>query len=132
MVTTLTIEVAVLGRPPTANTLRRVNYYRAASLIREWRNASRILWHNASSTELECPVTVGVVPLHKDRRSPQDVAACAPAAKACIDGAVDAGVLPDDTAEFVSRVVFCVPVFVGVDGLRVTLTSCLGDIKAHI
>jgi hypothetical protein len=61
---------------------------------------------------------VTVTPLHRDRRSPQDAAACAPEAKAAIDGLVDAQVLPDDNADHLALVVFTPPDVCGVDGLR--------------
>jgi hypothetical protein len=49
-----------------------------------------------------------VEPHQKGGRS-QDVGACNPAVKAAIDGLVDAGILPDDSPEFVRSLVFLPP-----------------------
>lgn len=64
---------------------------------------------------------IEVTPLHKDGRSPQDVAACCAEAKGAVDGLVDAGVLVDDSPEFVRRVSFLPPDVCGVDGMRLTV-----------
>ena len=53
-------------------------------------------------------ITVTVEPHQKGGRS-QDVGACNPAVKAAIDGLVDAGVLPDDSPEFVKSLVYLPP-----------------------
>lgn len=66
-------------------------------------------------------VELTVTPLHKDRRSPQDVAACAPEAKAAIDGLVDAGLIPDDSPAHLLRVVFLPPVICGEDGMAIDI-----------
>lgn len=60
-------------------------------------------------------------PLHRTKASPQDVAACAPAVKAAIDGLVDAGVLDDDSPQYLTEVVFRPPWVCGADGLRLTI-----------
>jgi hypothetical protein len=39
----------------------------------------------------------------------QDVGACNPAVKAAIDGLVDAGILPDDSSEYVRSLIFLQP-----------------------
>lgn len=65
--------------------------------------------------------TITVTPLHKDRRSPQDVAACAPEAKAAIDGIVDAGVLPGDDPRYLLAVTFTHPDVCGHNGMRLTI-----------
>jgi hypothetical protein len=64
-----------------------------------------------------------VIPLHKNGRSPQDTGACFPAAKAAIDGLVDAGVVEDDTAKQVVQIDFHAPLVDGVDGLRLMIRS---------
>jgi hypothetical protein len=50
-----------------------------------------------------------VTPHLRDGRT-QDVGACYPAAKAAIDGLVDAGVIPDDGPQYVTRLTFDPPV----------------------
>lgn len=65
---------------------------------------------------------ITVLPLHRDLRSPQDVAACAPEAKAAIDGLVDAGVLVDDDAEHLISVTFLPPLRnCGTDGMALLI-----------
>jgi hypothetical protein len=68
-------------------------------------------------------IRVSVVPLHKNGRSPQDTAACFPAAKAAIDGLVDAGIIEDDTPDILTRIDFHAPLVDGVDGLRIVVWS---------
>lgn len=51
-----------------------------------------------------------------------DPAACLPGAKAAIDGLVDAGVLDDDSGQYVHAVTFTAPRHVaGFDALRLTI-----------
>jgi hypothetical protein len=66
-------------------------------------------------------VELVVTPLHANRRSPQDVAACAPEAKAAIDGLVDAGLIPDDSPEHLLSVTFLPPLVGGVDGMAIDI-----------
>lgn len=51
----------------------------------------------------------------------QDIGACFPAAKAAIDGLVDAGCWPDDTPDWVTRLEFRPPVMGQGDGLELRL-----------
>jgi hypothetical protein len=53
-------------------------------------------------------ITVTVEPHQKGGRL-QDVGACNPAVKAAIDGLVDAGILPDDSPEYVKSLVYLPP-----------------------
>lgn len=80
-----------------------------------------------AAVEAEIPkferIHISVVPLHKNGRSPQDTAACFPAAKAAIDGLVDAGIVEDDTPNIVQRIDFYSPIVDGVDGLRIVVRS---------
>jgi len=66
-------------------------------------------------------VEVVVTPLHSSRRSPQDVAACAPEAKAGIDGLVDAGMIPDDSPQHLRAVTFLPPLIGDVDGMVIAI-----------
>tara|TARA_R110002020_G_scaffold50348_3_gene142339 strand:- start:66 stop:377 length:312 start_codon:yes stop_codon:yes gene_type:complete len=66
-------------------------------------------------------IRVFATPLAKDRRWQQDVGACFPAVKAAIDGLVDAGILPDDSPQFVQALTFF-PTEIGeIDGLRLII-----------
>lgn len=110
------------SRPLTVNAV--------ASLHRQaWANHTkhaRFTWW-ALATEAHVPsldrITIDATPLHKDRRSPQDVGACSPEVKAAIDGLVDAGVIPDDNPNHLLAVRFLPPRICGHDGLELTITE---------
>jgi crossover junction endodeoxyribonuclease RusA len=111
-----------LGRPTTANSERGRNSHwsQAAATTRVRRQ-----WYAAAARKAAIPalgrIAVAVTPLHKDRRSPQDVGACSPAAKAAIDGLVDAGVIPDDTPQFLCAVLYLPPLVWGANGMQLTV-----------
>ncbi|NCV84637.1 MAG: hypothetical protein EBW14_01855, partial [Oxalobacteraceae bacterium] len=94
-------------RPWTTNAERAGNRWERASLTKEWREAFAWL---AKSEQLPAMrwISVTVQPYQQGGRL-QDVGACNPAVKAAIDGLVDAGVLPDDSSEFVRSLIFLPP-----------------------
>lgn len=105
------------GRPLTMNKARTLHHHKWAEVNRENRG---YWWHLA--THYRIPrldaVRVVIAPLHKNNAAHQDTAACAPAAKAAIDGLVDAGVLPDDDPHHLRAITFLPPiVVVGVNGM---------------
>lgn len=61
-------------------------------------------------------IEVTVLPEVRNRTMP-DTGACIGAAKAAIDGLVDAGVIPEDGPKYVRRLTFLAPVVTGVDAL---------------
>lgn len=91
-------------RPWTTNSERRWNRYRRAEEVKEWRGAFQLLARNAQIPALT-KIAVHATPIMPDRNF-QDTAACNPAVKAAIDGIVDAGVIPDDTPEFLEYIRF--------------------------
>lgn len=104
------------GRPLTVNKARTLHHLAWAK-----RNeATRLVWWHLA-THHRIPrldaARIVVVPLHANHATPQDVAACAPAAKAAVDGLVDAGVLIDDDPAHLRMVAFLPPVVAGVNGL---------------
>lgn len=105
-------------RPLTVNEVARLHRQQWATHTRRVREQWHWLTLSQRVPRLERALFV-VLPLHKDRRSPQDPGACAPEAKAAIDGIVAAGVLPDDSARHVVSVIFLGPHVAGVDGLTV-------------
>ena len=109
-------------RPLTVNKVASLHRQAWATHTREHRLLWQLLTRNAKVPPLG-RIRVTVTPLHKDRRSPQDVAACAPAAKAAIDGLVDHGVIEDDGPEYLLSVLFLPPDVCGVDGLRLTIEA---------
>lgn len=108
------------SRPLTVNKVRTMHRMAWANYVKDERATWERLASGKNIPTLERACIV-VTPLHKDRRSPQDVAACAPAVKAAIDGIVDAGVLPDDDPEHLLEVVFRPPWICGADGMRLTV-----------
>lgn len=75
-----------------------------------WRNAYKRLASEAGIPLLHA-MRIEIVPILPDRRK-QDTAACVLAAKAAIDGIVDAGVVPDDNPQFMKYVMFYPPVVI--------------------
>jgi crossover junction endodeoxyribonuclease RusA len=94
-------------RPWTTNAERAGNRWERAKLTKEWRSAFHLLAKSNEIPEMSW-ISVTVEPHQKGGRS-QDVGACNPAVKAAIDGLVDAGILPDDSPEFVRSLVFLPP-----------------------
>lgn len=94
-------------RPWTTNGERSGNRWERAALVKEWRNAFHMLARQARIPELN-HIEVTVEPHQLGGRS-QDVAACNPAAKAAIDGLVDAGVIPDDGPQYLKSITFLPP-----------------------
>ena len=94
-------------RPWTTNAERAGNRWERAKLTKEWRLGFQLLAKSEKIPPMAW-ITVTVEPHQKGGRL-QDVGACSPAVKAAIDGLVDAGVLPDDSPEFVKSLVFLPP-----------------------
>ena len=95
-------------RPPTMNVCLRGGWHDHAPLTARWREAARKAMSRklASADIPSAPLVVTVKPWYPNRRSWPDLAAQMPAVKACIDGFVDAGLVPDDTEEYVRRLTF--------------------------
>lgn len=121
------VEAEVCGeRPLTVNRVADLHRQQWARHTRVTREAWAWAWIDARPPRFAGPfaeAVVDVTPLHADGRSPQDVAACAPEAKAAVDGAVDAGLILDDGPAHVRLVVFHPPDVCGRNGLRVTITE---------
>jgi hypothetical protein len=107
-------------RPLTINAvaaMHRMKWARRTS-------ATRALWWGLA-LEAHIPrllrARIVVTPLHADGSSPQDVAACAPEAKAAVDGLVDARVLPDDGPAHLEAITFLPALVEGVDGLQLRI-----------
>ncbi len=111
-------------RPWTSNTERRWHHYQRAGAVRRWRAAFALLAREAHMPSLGA-VEVTVTPYLANRRGLQDVAGCFPAAKAAIDGLVDAGVLPDDTPEHLRSLTFRAPVIGQGDALELVVSEAL-------
>lgn len=97
-------------RPWTVNTARNWHHHKLAKHVKEWREAFKDLAEEAGIPPLHA-MRIEVVPILADNRT-QDTAACALAAKAAIDGVVDAGVVPDDNRTYMKYVKFYPPVVI--------------------
>jgi hypothetical protein len=107
-------------RPWTANSARSARHWSEnARRTAEWRTAFTVLAQEAGVGPLG-PCRVIVTP-YLARGPRQDLGACFPASKAGIDGLVDAGVWPDDTPDWVTRLEFRPPVMGQGDGLELRL-----------
>lgn len=100
------IRLEHAARPWTTNAERKHGHWAArASLVSEWRTAFRLLAHHGPAFTW---VHVTAEPWQKGGRL-QDTGACHPAVKAAIDGIVDAGLLPDDSPEYVRMITYLAP-----------------------
>lgn len=107
-------------RPWTLNVERQGNRFKRAALVKEWRR------HFAEAAEGSTPMTavaIIVQPELRNRAAMPDTAACVGAAKAAIDGLVDAGVLAADGPAVVRALTFLAPVVTGVDALELEVTE---------
>ena len=118
-----TIFIGHLGRPPGLNIERQGNRWKRHEAVSAWRKAAAEAW-----AELDLPprlhaVTVHVEPHYRTNASRPDTGSCLPAAKAAIDGLVDAHALPADTPDWVRELRFHAPVMKSDagDGLMVRL-----------
>ena len=117
-----TYTLSHFDRPLTTNAERVINFHERAEIVRIWRHAFNMLAREAKVPRLGL-VHVTVQPRLKGKRS-QDVGACLPAAKAAIDGIVDAGVIEDDTPAHLVALTFLSPIlFVPRDEFVLTITE---------
>lgn len=111
-------------RPWTANKDRNMHHMERAKHIKEWRGAFKQLAIDADVPSMNS-VCFEILPVLGDRRA-QDTANCSTAAKAAIDGIVDAGVIPDDRPPYMQWIKFYPPLMPpdtekGVSGLLVKI-----------
>jgi hypothetical protein len=106
------------ARPWTLNVERQGNRWKRAALVKEWRAQFAVL---AAGTDRFEAITVTVQPELRNRAAMPDTGACFGAAKAAIDGLVDAGVIVEDGPKVVRRLTFLAPIVTGVDALVVTV-----------
>jgi hypothetical protein len=111
-------------RPLTVNQVVNLHRQRWAARTADTRSLWWALALEAHIPQLD-RITVTVTPLHRNKRSPQDVAACAPEAKAAIDGLVDAHVIADDDPTHLLAVTFTPPHICGADGMALLVEEAL-------
>lgn len=94
-------------RPWTTNYERSKNRWVRANLTKEWRGAFCLLAKQQRIPKLKA-IEIDVEVYQKGGVL-QDVASCNPAVKAAVDGLVDAGVIDDDSPEFLKSIKFFAP-----------------------
>jgi crossover junction endodeoxyribonuclease RusA len=105
-------------KPITTNAERAGNRWGRAEATKEWRHTFAWLARKERIPRMRW-INVTVQPFQKRGRL-QDTAACNPSAKAAIDGLVDAGVVPDDSGEYVRQITF-LPCVRGDDQLTIII-----------
>lgn len=89
--------------------------------IKDWRAWAKDEAERMGLERIDGPVSVTVVHLRRNRASMPDCGAPILAAKAVIDGLVEARVLKDDGPDYVAPLTFERPEVVGYHGLRVII-----------
>ena len=111
-------------RPWTANSARAASHWsKNADRTKKWRTAFQLLALEQQIPPLG-PSRIIVTP-YLQRGPIQDVGACAPAAKAAIDGLVDAGLWPDDTPTHVTEIVYRAPILGQGNALVIEIQSVI-------
>lgn len=112
------------ARPLTVNHERTLHWRGHRDITRSWRQAFHLLALAEKVPHLEA-CTIEVVAVKPNRRAIPDPGGCAPAAKAAIDGLVDAGVLDDDSDRYVRALTFLPHrIEPGRDALELTVHRC--------
>jgi crossover junction endodeoxyribonuclease RusA len=105
-------------KPITTNAERAGNRWGRAAHTKEWRQVFALLARKEKIPTMKW-INVTAQPSQKLGRL-QDTAACNPSVKAAIDGLVDAGIVPDDSGEYVRMITFMPPIR-GADQLTLTI-----------
>jgi hypothetical protein len=96
------------ARPWTTNTERRMHYHERADNVKLWKEA---FWGLALEAKVaRCQRVRFTVEVRLRGKRAIDFDACAPAAKAAVDGLVAARVIPGDGAGHVESITFLEPV----------------------
>lgn len=125
----MSYELWVPGEIWTLNSARRKHHMAQAALVKPMRHSAHMLALNAirngDLVKFDGPVRVTFEPHQINRGPAADTVAHAPACKAALDGLVDAGVVPDDTPEWVVSQTFLPPIRVPANatGVRVVVDA---------
>ena len=127
----LTVTIPV--RPYSLNAERTQHWSERASRTSEVRGWAKLAAISAMGSKggpyFTAPVIVMVHPFALNRRYRQDVGNCYSSFKSALDGCVDAGVIVDDSDQYLSAVTFYAHQF-GRDEL--TLTFSMGATSTQI
>lgn len=108
------------AKPTLLNAWRRLHYHAASDIRQEWRHAFGCL---GRSRRHQFNGPVEIIVHHEVKSRLCDVGAPMECVKAAIDGLVDAGVIPDDTPEFLHSLTFCAPIKTGRDAITLEVKS---------
>ena len=116
------MRVEVLGKPKPVNATRRANMYAQAAETKEWRE--QFAWHAKVQRMKPIPTPVVVHVRQKIAKGKlPDAGSNSTVGKAGLDGLVDAGLLPDDSPQYVRAVVLHAPVKADRDSLIIELET---------
>lgn len=101
-------KIIIERRPFTVNRLFTAHHMVRAKLNKQWRQEAHA--QALGFEPVKTPVKVFAWLMQSDRHY-QDCGAMYPAVKAAIDGLVDAGVIPDDTPEYLSSIETFSPIY---------------------
>lgn len=116
------LSVFRYGLPFTANNYAAWERPQRRAMTRQYRHDFKLL--AAKGFEIAEPTIIRVVHHRPDRRSFPDVGSTFFAAKAAIDGLVDAGIFEDDDPRFVTELRFPTAVVSGFHGMTVEVHPC--------
>jgi crossover junction endodeoxyribonuclease RusA len=120
-VTSYTLRIPTAARPLTENQDKRLHHMQVAKLRAQYRNDACWLAHDAGIPPLGAVhVTARAVYL---KGALTDPGACAPTVKGCIDGLVDARVMPDDTGQYVHSITYLPAVKGDFQGIELTVVG---------
>jgi hypothetical protein len=103
-----TWTLIIQGKLFTLNTERGWHHHKRAKFVKQWRTASCVEAKAAKVPKMKS-MEITFIPYRANRRNMADTGGHFPVAKACIDGLVDAGVIPDDGPEYVTSLTFEAP-----------------------
>lgn len=115
------LTIVIERRPWTLNVERQGNRWKRAALVADWRKEAAL--YARTRTASFTAVDIVAAPELRNRAAMPDTAACVGAAKAMIDGLVDAGVLPSDGPDVVRSLTFLAPRVTGRDALSITVNE---------
>lgn len=118
----MTYRLRYEARPWTLNVERQGNRYKRAALVKRWRAEFCRLAEVAGLPPMVA-IDVTVQPFLRNRAAMPDTGACIGAAKAAIDGLVDAKVLEDDGPDVVLSLKFHAPIVTGTDALELWIEA---------
>lgn len=116
------ISFEIRRRPWTVNAQRNMHHMVAARLVKVWRELAAEACADKPAFDGNRPVTVAVYTALRTKRS-QDCGAAYPAVKAAIDGMVDAGIIPDDTPQYLAGIIMFSPTFGAEDDSMIFVVS---------